>query len=111
MRLIYLLLITLILPFTANADQCASWGCTSTIDELYTTANGDVYIRTPLDETQANCTVHTGSHFVLSADSQNFKEIYSSLLAAYVSNSTIQLRIVEGSSNCRISYVRLSKIL
>lgn len=91
------------------ADECASWGCTSTIETLYTNISGLVLVSTPLDETKANCTVYPGSYFVLNTDAQNGKEVYSSLLAAYMSNSKIQLRITEGSPNCELTYVRLSK--
>ena len=91
------------------ADSCSSTGCTSTIEQLYTNADGLIFVSTPLDETAANCTVYPGDYFVLSPTAGNAKEVYSSLLAAYMSNSKIQLRIKEGSSNCEIAYVRLNK--
>lgn len=96
-------------PMFSWADQCASWGCTSTIEQLYTNANGLIYVSTPLDETKANCTVYAGSYFVLNPAAKNFSEVYSSLLAAYMSDSKVQLRIKEGSANCELSYVRLNK--
>ena len=91
----------------SHADECASWGCVSTIESLYTNASGLIYVSTPLDETKANCTVYPGNYFVLNPNAQNKKEIYSSLLAAYMAGRKIQLRVVEGSPNCELSYVRL----
>ena len=93
----------------AVADQCGTWGCTSTVETLYTNANGYIYVSTPLDETAANCTIYPGGYFVLQPTAQNADKIYSSLLSAYMSNSKIQIRIVEGSPICEIAYVTLSR--
>ncbi len=96
-------------PSITKADECTSAGCISTIESLYTNSSGLIYISTPLDETKANCTAYAGNYFVLNPESPNAKEIYSSLLAAYMSDSKIQLRINEGSPNCELAYVRLNK--
>lgn len=95
--------------FAMAVEQCASWGCTSTVSEIYTNVNGYIYVATPLDETKANCKVYPGNYFVLKPEAQNIKEVYSSLLAAYVANEKIQIRIIENSPICEIAYVRLSK--
>ena len=89
------------------AEQCTSWGCVSTISKLYTTTDGPVYIGTPLNEKLANCTPVSGVYFTLNTSSKNAKEIYSSLLAAFMSGKRIALRIKEGSSNCELAYVTL----
>ena len=89
------------------ADECTTWGCISTVDSLYTNANGQIYVSTPLDETKADCTVYAGGYFVLNPNAQNKKEIYATLLAAYMAGRKVQLRIVEGSPDCELSYVRL----
>lgn len=90
------------------ADRCESWGCISTVSELYTNHAGMVYVGTPLDETKANCTAHADVYFSLNPDDRNFKEMYSSILAAYMSGSKIQLRVKTGTSKCELSYVRLN---
>ncbi|WP_102796412.1 hypothetical protein [Bowmanella denitrificans] len=94
---------------TLHADECNTWGCMSTIEELFTTTTGYVYVGTPFDETKANCQADSGVYFVLNMKNPNAREVYSSLLAAYMSDKKIQLRIIEGSPICEISYVRLSK--
>ena len=89
------------------ANQCASWGCKAKISVLYTSVNGSIYIGTPFDEKAANCTPVAGVYFTLNANGITAKEVYSSLLAAYMSGKEISLRIVEGSSNCELAYVTL----
>lgn len=101
--------LSILISTAVFADNCSTWGCVSTVEDLYTNANGYVYVSTPLDETKANCTVYPGNYFVLNPAAQNFKEVYASLLAAFMSDKKIQIRIVEGSPRCEISYVRLSK--
>jgi hypothetical protein len=95
--------------FSAASNQCASWGCTATIETLYTNVDGDIYIGTPGDEKLTNCTPVSGVYFTLNPSAVNAKEVYSSILAAYMANEKIQLRIKEGSSNCELAYVKLAK--
>ncbi len=89
------------------ANTCNNTGCISTISLLYTTANGPVYIGTPQDEKLANCTPVKNVYFTLNTNSKNAQEIYSTLLAAYMAGKKVKLRIIEGSSNCELSYVTL----
>ena len=91
----------------AYAGSCASWGCKSVVTRLYTTASGPVYIGTAYDETLANCTPESSVYFTLNMSTANAKEIYASVLAAYTSGKEISLRVIEGSSNCEITYVTL----
>ena len=90
------------------ADQCTSWGCVSTISELYTTVHGKVYVSTPFDENLANCTVNQGKYFTLDLSKPNGKEVYATLLAAYIAQEKIQLRIIENQLDCPIAYVRMN---
>jgi hypothetical protein len=90
------------------SDQCESWGCISSISVLYVRAEGNTLVGTPLDETLANCTPVSGKYFSLNPAAGNAKEIYSALLASYMSGKKIQLRVVEGSGQCELSYVRFS---
>ena len=85
------------------ADMCASWGCTSTIETLYTNADGRIYIGTPLDENLANCTTVIDKYFTINPSSGNAKEMYSSILAAYMSDKKVQLRVKEGHPSCELA--------
>ena len=108
MKVIITTLIALTFSSVNYADSCASWGCISTIEHLVTNAEGNIYIDTPLDESVANCTRYADTYFVLNSNSKNSDKIYSTLLAAYISKSKVQLRIIEGSPNCEIGYVSQS---
>jgi hypothetical protein len=90
------------------ADQCTSWGCISTVANVVTNADGVIYVGTPLDESLANCTAVSGVYFTIDTTSGNAKEMYASVLAAYMSNKKIQLRVKEGHPLCELSYVNLS---
>jgi len=94
--------------FSFAEDGCKSWGCVSTVSEITTKRNGYIFVATPLDENLANCAPYAGKYFSINPDFKNSREMYSSLLSAYMSSKKIQLRVVEGSQNCELSYVRLS---
>lgn len=96
----------LLLSNIAFADECASWGCISTIYEIIITGDDAIRIGTPLDESAANCTAPSGQFFTLNPQAPNAEQIYSAVLSAYISNKKIQLRIKEGSADCELSYVR-----
>jgi len=55
----------------------------------------------------ASCTPVSGVYFSLDTEMSNSKEIYSALLAAYMADKKILLRIIEGSNDCTIAYVKL----
>ena len=105
------ILFILFLLVTANSsfaeDRCTTWGCVSPIETLYTNASGVIYVGTPFAEINANCTPVSDVYFTLNPDRPNAKEVYTSLLGAYLANKKIQLRIVEGSEGCQLAYVRL----
>lgn len=90
------------------ADECSTWGCISTIETLYTNAEGDIYIGTPLDERKANCQTVNGSYFTLNPNDPNASHIYSSLLSAYMAGKKIGLRIKEGHPKCELLHVKFN---
>lgn len=106
--LVFLLIIGFNSNINAETNICSSSGCISKIEVFYVISSGKLYIGTPLDEKLANCTPVSGVYFTLSQTSTS-EMIFSTLLSAYMSNSTVQLRIKEGSDNCEISYVTLRK--
>ena len=97
----------IVISLPALSDECSSWGCISTISVLYTNTDGAIYIGTPLDETLANCTAVSGVFFTLNPLSGNAKEVYASLLAAYMSGKKMTLRVKEESPTCELAYVVL----
>lgn len=79
----------------------------STVVSIFPNGSGNVYIEPPSDKANLNCSLAEGSYLVLQADHPLFSEIYSTILSAVAMNKLFQVRIVEGSTNCRISYVRM----
>lgn len=103
------LLLSIVISTTVFAEgQCNSAGCISTISDLYTNAEGRIYVGTPHDEKAANCTPIADIYFTVNPKAQNAEEMYSTLLAAYMSNKKVQLRVREGHSKCELAYVRLN---
>ncbi|QHH96427.1 hypothetical protein [Acinetobacter dispersus] len=103
-----LTLLTTVTSLAIAADQCTTWGCISTIKTLQLNSAGTIYIDVPLDKTPVNCTPYVKTYFVISKSNPYYKEVYATLLSAYLTKSKIQLRVVEGSPNCEIAYVTLS---
>lgn len=98
----------LTLTSTSQWAQCDPKGCTSTIETIYTQANGVTYVGTPDDENLANCEAAEGGvYFTLDHGDQNSTTIYSGLLSAYMAGERVRLRIIEGSNGCKLIYVRL----
>ncbi len=91
------------------ADTCNSHGCIDKIEKLYLeAASGRILVGTPGDETLANCSPVSNVYFTLEQTQPGYNTIYSTLLAAKIANKTVQLRIAEESSNCRIQYITIT---
>jgi len=106
-KVLLFILLTITSVSVYSADRCESWGCISTVSDLYTNADGLIYVGTPLDEKLANCTPVAEVYFSINPSAENSDKMYSSILSAYMSNKKIQLRVKEGHAKCELSYVRL----
>lgn len=107
MKFKLLFVLILFTPFySLSASKCTSWGCISTIKTLYINSSGVIFVGTPLDERLANCTPESGIYFTMKP-SIGSKEVYSALLTAYIAQKPVMLRVIEGSSQCELSYVSL----
>jgi hypothetical protein len=102
----FLVFLIAVLPSLAIAD-CSSWGCTSTLNILYTKATGAIFVSTDDDEAEANCNAVSGQYFTVSPTAENKEQIYLSLLTAFNTGREIKIRIKEKSKNCEIAYVVL----
>lgn len=94
-----------------SAAQLASAECSATacenarILQLYTEANGNVYVQLSGTMSNLNCTLVSGTFATLSPSASRFNEIYASLLAAHLSDHPVYVRINTGSSGCTIAYM------
>lgn len=93
-------------PATAAAEPCTAISCYSKIERLYVRANGSILVR-PMDGglENLNCTPVSGKYLALRTSEQNFKELYSLLLSAALAKRQINIRITDGSTDCRIGYI------
>lgn len=105
MKKLLLAAAVLSLGFSVNASAaCGTKSCSGKIQTLYVRDSGDTLIMTDGDETLLNCTT-AGNYVVLRRDSANHDMIYSLLLAARTSGQSVNIRISEGTHDCKISYV------
>ncbi len=85
--------------------SCDGKRCTGKIKRLVVTTS-QVKIETDqTDQSDLNCTLNNDVYITLEQSHPLFREIYSLAVTALASKSPMTLRIVEGSSNCAISYV------
>ena len=90
---------------------CGTTGCTDVlVDELYVNSNYVVYVATSGTETAINCTPVSGTHLTLDPSDSNYNAVYSLLLAAQLADRPVSIRTVDGSANCKISYVVLDRV-
>ncbi len=96
---------------SANA-KCTAAACYDvTIDKLYMTATGTLYVGTSGDEKALNCAAGAGNGGV-SGVYMSLKEgdigknaMYSLLLTAKTTKQKVTLRVLEGDPLCKVSYV------
>lgn len=92
--------------------SCNSFGCISTGDEVLSSVYptlGRVYLEPPsaADKAALNCTLVSGHYMTLEKSYDNFDAVYSTILTALSTGTRFQVRIAEGSTNCRVVYVRM----
>jgi hypothetical protein len=95
------------LAFVAQAAsaECSAASCDNArVLELYTEANGKVYVRLSGTISNLNCTLVSGVFVTLVPIADRFKEIYATLLAQ-LTDRPLSVRIDTGSSGCTISYI------
>lgn len=89
-------------------DRCGTDSCIAKVKKLYPHSNGNVYVQANADMSSLDCTLNQGSFMVLEPTNKSKSEIYSMLLAAMVSETPLVMRIVNGSSNCSLSYTQMN---
>ncbi len=84
---------------------CQSKGCIGIVGSIYVRNDGVVKIKAPdgANTSSLNCTL-TGGYFSLKESHSRFKEIYSMVLSAQISQKNVYLRAIENSSDCEVYY-------
>jgi hypothetical protein len=89
----------------ATAD-CISYSCNgSRILGMYTSADGNAYIKVSGNTSALSCTLVSGVYVKLPAGSSRFKEIYGSLLAYQLADRLVDVRMADGVTECTIGYI------
>lgn len=96
----------LVLPASAQAT-CGINACNDEyITHLRVEVDNRVLVRTSGDESSLNCTLVAGEYIVLDMSDSNAEAAFSMLLTAQSQNKPVsRIRIVEGSSDCKILYI------
>lgn len=104
------LLISAATVFNSTAFAgCSSTRCVGAIERLYINSAGNLFIASDGDETSLDCTAQNGVYMTLPASDPNFDRKYALLLTAYSLGQDVGIRIVNGSSNCAVSYFWIDK--
>ena len=107
-RLLTTVFVFLVSFLGASAQAaCSAIGCDDEkIKLLFPNINGKIYVQSHGDMSQLNCTLDNGIYMVLDSTDANAEAIYSMLLTLQTAGKPIsRIRIIEGSSNCKIGYV------
>lgn len=86
---------------------CSNIACTGKVTELYLRDIDDVFVRVDQDLTALDCSPHGDKYITVLGTHKNADKIYAALLAAKAQNTTVKLRIRQGTSNCAVDYVQV----
>lgn len=104
----FLLLIALVGTLSAGAVSaaCNTYICESArITRLVTTASGNTFVLLDANMSALSCTLDSSTYITLLSSSARFKEIFATLLAHYMAERPISIRIDTGSTGCTVNYV------
>jgi len=93
---------------TVNATAgCIATGCNNVqVTKLYMTATGTLYVGTDGTETSLACGGVSGLYMSLKEGDVGKSSMYSLLLTAQTTGKRVTVRIEEGSSDCRVAFVK-----
>lgn len=86
---------------------CTSKSCADErVERIYLSGTGEVFVDLSGDTSNLNCSLVSGVYLTLKPNHANKQEIYSLLLATQSASKPLaNVRIIENSSDCEISYV------
>jgi len=95
------------IPTQARAE-CFSEGCRGQqIVQLYPGSGGNTLVYLDGPTHLANCGRVSGLYFTLTAGTKNYNAMFSTLLAARITNQPVAVFILENSAGCTINAVIL----
>ncbi|ACA85752.1 conserved hypothetical protein [Shewanella woodyi ATCC 51908] len=106
------LFVSLVFLFVSSSVSavCFERGCSNVyVEKLYVNASGVVYVGTSGDERLMTCDAVSDVYSTFRSTDAGGDMIFSTLLAAQLSNKKVFVRTVESSNECKIAYVTLDK--
>jgi hypothetical protein len=102
------LALSLLWASPARAADCTSGvSCIGQVGILYVNATGDTWVTLAGGmEGITNCSLYEG-YATLRGSAGNRKEIFALLLAARLAGQQVEVRFVNGTSDCEIMYVTM----
>ncbi len=105
-----LFLSALFLSTTASAT-CSSGACygvgAAAVVKVLAMTDGNIMLHAPPEASNLNCTLHIGTYMMIHADNPSKKEIYAMLLTGIALGKYLFVRIIEGTPDCEVRYVRM----
>ena len=93
---------------TPVSAGCSTDRCINEVDALFISATG-VRLTTEGDESSLNCTLQSGLYLTLGLSHPNYDALVAMLITAYQTHEIINIRIVENTPNCEVSYVLVNR--
>lgn len=85
---------------------CNTGSCTGTVKKLYMTGNGTMYVQIDGNAATLNCTAPGGVYMSLKEGDAGKNAMYSLLLTSQTTKKKVTVRIVEGSPDCRVAFIK-----
>lgn len=91
---------------TSLYASCTTGSCSGKVERIYMTANGTMYVKVEGNAGTLNCTAPGGVYMSLKEGDAGKNSMYSLLLTAQTTGKRVTVRIEEGSSDCRVAFVK-----
>ncbi|QUJ67372.1 hypothetical protein KDD30_15245 [Photobacterium sp. GJ3] len=105
-----LFLLFLMSPATwAACNNIACYGVgKEVLTRTYLASSGNIYIGAPEGKENLKCDLFEGQYMTLKMNHLLYREIYSTILTGIAAQKSLQIRIVENSPECEVSYVTMT---
>ncbi|MDO6580639.1 hypothetical protein Q4491_04705 [Photobacterium sp. 2_MG-2023] len=106
------LVLTFLLFTSASWAGCNNIACygvgKDVLTRTYLSSTGNIYIGAPVGKENLKCDLFEGQYMTLKMNHLLYREIYSTILTGIAAQKQLQIRIVENSPECEVSYVTMN---
>lgn len=109
MRLFVILTLFFASSTWAACNNIACYGVgKDVLTRTYLASSGNIYIGAPVGKENLKCDLYSGEYMTLKMNHLLYREIYSTILTGIAAQKRLQIRIVENSPECEVSYVTMT---